>query len=73
MKSKIKYLGHVIENDKVYPSPNKIRAILNFPEPRSLKDVQSFLGLSGYFKKFIEYYAIKARSLSDILKKENSF
>lgn len=46
---------------------------MNFPEPRSLKDVQSFLGLSGYFRKFIESYAIKARSLSNMLKKETSF
>lgn len=41
--------------------------------PHTLKDVQSFLGLSGYLRKFIESYAIKARPLSDMLKKENSF
>lgn len=36
LQSRIEYLGHVIENGKVYPSPNKIRAVLNFAEPRSL-------------------------------------
>ena len=38
-------------------------AVLNFPESNLLKAVQSFLGLSGYFRKFIEFYAIKAKPL----------
>jgi len=43
------YLGYTIESRKVYPSPDKGKAVLNFLEPSSLKDVQSFLGLFGYF------------------------
>jgi len=62
-----------MENSKIHPSPNKVRAVLNFPQPRTLKDVQSFLGLSGYFRKFIEDYAVKAKPLSDMLRKEKSF
>lgn len=73
LQSRIEYLGHIIENGKIHPSPNKIQAVLNFPEPHVLKDVQSFLGLSGYFRKFIEFYAIKAKPLSDMLRKENVF
>lgn len=73
LQSRIEYLGQVIENGKVHPSPSKVQAVLNYPEPHSLKDVQSFLGLSGYFRKFIEFYAFKARPLSEMLKKENSF
>lgn len=73
LQSRIEYLGQVIENGNVRPSPSKVQAVLNYPEPHSLKDVQSFLGLSGYFRKFIEFYALKARSLSEMLKKGNSF
>jgi len=62
-----------VENGEIYPSPDKIRAVLNFPQPRTLKNVQSFLGLSGYFRKFIECYAVKAKPLSDMLRKEKSF
>ncbi|KAG5310253.1 POLY protein, partial [Pseudoatta argentina] len=67
------YLGYIIENGTIHSSPGKIQAVSNFPEPRTLKDVQSFLGLSGYFRKFIESYTIKAKPLSDLLRKENSF
>ena len=73
LHSRIEYLGYIIENGTIHPSPGKIQAVSNFPEPRTLKDVQSFLGLSGYFRKFIESYAIKAKPLSDLLRKENSF
>ena len=63
LHSRIEYLGYIIENGTIHPSPGKIQAVSNFPEPRTLKDVQSFLGLSGYFRKFIESYAIKAITL----------
>ncbi|KAG5317260.1 POL3 protein, partial [Pseudoatta argentina] len=72
LQSRVEYLGY-IENNTIHPSPGKIQAVSNFPEPRTLKDVQSFLGLLGYFRKFIESYAIKAKPLSDLLRKENSF
>ena len=52
LHSRIEYLGYIIENGTIHPSPGKIQAVSNFPEPRTLKDVQSFLGLSGYFRKF---------------------
>jgi len=48
----IEFLDYVEEN-RIYPSPEKIKAELNHPEPKRLKEVQSFLGLSGYFKKCI--------------------
>jgi len=73
LQFRIEYLGHVVENGEIYPSPDKVRAVLNFPQPRTLKDLQSFLGLSGYFRKFIERYAVKAKPLSDMLRKEKSF
>lgn len=49
LKKRIEYLGQVIEDGKIYPSPGKILAVTNFPKPKSIKDVQSFIGLTGYF------------------------
>jgi len=46
---------------------------MHFPEPRNIKDVQMFLGLTGYFRKFIEFYSIIAKPLTDLLQKNKSF
>ncbi|GFW46601.1 retrovirus-related Pol polyprotein from transposon 297 [Trichonephila clavipes] len=65
LKSKIEFLGHIIEKGTIKPSLDKIKAVQNFPEPKNVKQVQSFLGLSGYFRKFIQNYSI---IISDLLR-----
>ncbi|GFW97600.1 transposon Tf2-11 polyprotein [Trichonephila clavipes] len=57
----------------IQPSAEKTVAVCNFPEPKNAKDVQSFLGLTGYFKKYIPSYAMIARPLSDLLRGTNPF
>jgi len=52
----------------VRPSDRKGEAVRRFPEPTSVKQVQSFLGLSGYFRKFILGYAAIAHPLSNLLR-----
>lgn len=73
LKKRIEFLGQVIEDDKIYPSPGKILAVTNFPIPKTIKNVQSFLGLTGYFRKFINQYSLLAKPLSDMLKKDREF
>lgn len=73
LKRSIEFLGHIIKEGKLYPSYDKIKAVIIFPEPKGAKDVQSFLGLSGYFRKFIPLYSIIAKPLSDLLKKDRSY
>lgn len=63
----------IIENGTIKPSPAKTNAVQSFPEPKTIKQIQSFLGLTRYFRKFIEDYATIARPLSDILRKQNAF
>lgn len=70
---KIEFLGHVIENGKMYPSPQKITAVLNFPQPKNAKDLQSFLGLASYFRKFILNFSLIAHPLTELLKKNREF
>lgn len=65
---RVEYLGHVVEDGMIRPSKGKIYAVTNFPEPSTPKGVQSFLGLIGYFRKFIPQYATIARPLSELLK-----
>lgn len=73
LQKKINFLGHIIEDGKVRPSEEKTKPVKNFPVPRSEKDIQSFLVLAGYSRKFIPYYAKTAKPLSGILRKEHIF
>ncbi|GBN55599.1 Retrovirus-related Pol polyprotein from transposon 297 [Araneus ventricosus] len=73
LKKRIEFLGHVIEDGKIFPSTLKTKAVLNFPEPANLKQIHSFLGLTGYFRKFIPKYSTIARPISDLLKKDRKF
>ncbi|GFW48212.1 retrovirus-related Pol polyprotein from transposon 297 [Trichonephila clavipes] len=70
---KIEFLGHIIENNKLFPSPSKTKSVVNYPEPKTTKEVQRFLGLTGYFHKFIPAYSVIAKPLSDLLRKDTHF
>ena len=49
----IHYLGHLISVDGIQPLPKKLDSIHNMPKPRSPKEIKQFLGLTGYYRKFI--------------------
>ncbi|GIY47055.1 retrovirus-related Pol polyprotein from transposon 297 [Caerostris darwini] len=65
--------GHVVENGTIRPSPAKTLAVKRFPVPTNVKRVQSFLGLTSYFQKFIPEYSKIAKPLSDLLRKDHPF
>jgi hypothetical protein len=67
------YLGHVVSKNGVAPDPNKVSAIKNFPKPRNVKDIRSFLGLSGYYRAFIQNYAAMSRPLTQLTRKNEPF
>jgi len=48
------FLGHVISDEGIKPDKKKVEAVRNFPVPKNVKQIKSFLGLSGYYRKFIE-------------------
>lgn len=73
LKKRIEFLGHVVEDGKIFPSPRKVEAVQRYPEPKSLGDILSFLGLTGYFRKFMPGYAKVAKPLSDLLKDNAKF
>jgi len=66
LQKRVEFLGHVIEDGCVQPSPTKIEAVQSFPPPSTFKQLQSFLGLTGYFRKFIKDYAKIAYPLYDL-------
>ena len=67
-KDELNYLGHVVSRHGIKPDRTKVEAVENWPTPRSVHDVRSFLGLANYFRKFIQGYALLARPLTDLLK-----
>lgn len=73
LKERVEFLGHIIENGCISPSERKVEAIKCFPELTNIKRVQSYLGLSGYFRKFIPHYSVIARPLSNLLRANVKF
>ena len=63
------YLGHVIGHGVTRPEAQKIKAIRSYPQPRTKKEVRSFLGLAGYYQRFIPNFAEQAKPLTDLTKK----
>jgi hypothetical protein len=70
--TEIDYLGHLISNASVRADPSKLEAMLQWTIPATIKSLRGFLGLTGYYKKFIRGYGIIAAPLKALLKK-NSF
>ena len=66
-KEKVIYIGHVVSKDGIETDPAKVEAVKNWPVPKSIKDVRSFLGFTGYYRRFIKGYASIARPLNDLL------
>jgi len=64
------YLGHVISGTGVQPDPSKVQVILDWPRPSSPRDLRAFLGLTGFYRKFVRGYASIAAPLTQLLCKD---
>lgn len=66
--SKVYYLDHVISMGTVAPDAEKIKAIFDWPQPRSLTALRGFLGLTGFYRHFVKHHAILATPLTNLLR-----
>ena len=72
-KQEIDFLGYIIHPRELGMDPNKVTAIQEWPEPKTVKEVQAFLGFANFYRRFIEKYSQKATPLTNLTKKDQPF
>lgn len=65
-QDKVDYLGHVVSAEGVRPQPQKVAAMRQFPLPQTLRELQQFLGLANYYRRFVSSYSKIAKPLTDM-------
>lgn len=73
LKTEVTYLGHVISRDGVRSDPKKLEAVRHFPRPKTPKNIKQFLGLAGYYRRFIPNFSKFAKPLTNLLKNDILF
>ena len=67
LQREVKFLGHVVDREGVRPDPDKLVAVRDWPPPATVRDVRAWLGLAGYYRRFVPSFAAIARPLNDLL------
>ncbi|MCI57947.1 IPP transferase, partial [Trifolium medium] len=69
----ISFLGHVISSEGIAVDPAKVDVVLQWNTPESVAEIRSFLGLAGYYRRFIEGFSKLAMPLTQLTRKNQSF
>jgi RNase H-like domain found in reverse transcriptase len=72
-KTKVEYLGMVIEEEKISMDPGKLRGIRDWPAPTTVKQTRRFLGFGNFCRRFIRHFSNLAKPLNDLLKNDQRF
>ncbi|GJZ01529.1 putative reverse transcriptase domain-containing protein [Tanacetum coccineum] len=70
---KVQFLGHVIDSRGIHVDPAKIESIKDWASPKTPTEIRQFLGLAGYYRRFIEGFSKIAKSMTNIIRKESGF
>jgi hypothetical protein len=69
----VAFLGHVISNGGISVDPSKVQDVLSWKAPTSVSDIRSFLGLAGYYRRFIEGFLKISKPKTELLEKDKQF
>jgi hypothetical protein len=69
----VQFLGHVLSAEGVAVDPSKVKDILNWKPPTSVHEIQSFLGMAGYYRRFIPDFSKVAKPITELLKNQTKF
>jgi hypothetical protein len=72
-KKKVNFLGYIISTEGMRMDPDKIKAILEWPTPTTVKEIQSFYGLANYYRQYVSHFSNKVRPLVELFKKNIKF
>jgi Reverse transcriptase (RNA-dependent DNA polymerase) len=72
-KLKIKYLGLVVKEGKLAMDSTKLKGVLDWPAPKTVKEVQSFIGFKNFYHHFVKGFSHLAHPLHDLLRKDKKF
>ena len=71
--SKVPFLGHILSKDGISVDPSKVQEVMDWKAPTLVHEVQSFLGLVGYYRRFILYFSKIAKPMTRLLPKDEKF
>ena len=69
----VSFLGHIVSAEGIRVDPVKSEAIVNWKPPRNVTEVRSFLGLAGYYRRFVQGFSVITSSLTRLLRKGVKF
>ena len=73
VKAQVQYLGYIVGHGKVCPPLKKVEAISNLSQPQNRRELQRFLGMIGYYRRFVMNFSDVIAPLTDLLKKDKKF
>jgi hypothetical protein len=69
----VAFLGHVVSKGGISMDPSKVQEVLSWNVPRSVDDIRSFLGLAGYYRRFIKGFLKISKPMTELLQKDKKF